>query len=362
MKFCPTCQTRYDEEILRFCTKDGTPLVEENQPVFTELPSADGGAVVAADDFGEETVISRSVPPATAVTETEIVERTQPLSKPRIVIPTRDEPKIQTPPAVVREQRTTTVYQTAPRRAKSNTGKIVALTALGTFLILGTAALLYLMTRERSAADDANQNTNVSINFNAPSANFNANANVDNSLNLNGLGNLSNVNSIANIKTPTPKPTPSAPSLSNVNNNIGSANASTPTPRPSATPTPVSTPTPAPSTPKPTPTPIPPPPPLPTPPASNRPVNAGILNGRAVNLPKPAYPPIARQMRAAGQVAVQIQIDEDGNVTAAKATSGNALLRPPAEAAARQSRINPITVDNRAVKATGILLYNFVSQ
>ncbi len=95
---------------------------------------------------------------------------------------------------------------------------------------------------------------------------------------------------------------------------------------------------------------------------SNRPVNVGILNSRAVNLTKPAYPPIARQMRAGGQVAVQVLVDESGNVTYAKAMSGNSLLRPPAEAAALQSRFNPVRVDNQAVKATGIVLYNFINQ
>ena len=39
MKYCPTCKTRYDEEILRFCMKDGTPLVEEEEPNFVEMPS-----------------------------------------------------------------------------------------------------------------------------------------------------------------------------------------------------------------------------------------------------------------------------------------------------------------------------------
>jgi TonB family protein len=67
-------------------------------------------------------------------------------------------------------------------------------------------------------------------------------------------------------------------------------------------------------------------------------------------------------MGASGQVAVQVLIDEAGNVISAKATSGNPLLRPSAEAAARQSKINPIKVGNQSVKATGVLLYNFINQ
>jgi hypothetical protein len=37
MKFCPKCQTKYDDEILRFCKTDGTPLVSEVPPSFTAL-------------------------------------------------------------------------------------------------------------------------------------------------------------------------------------------------------------------------------------------------------------------------------------------------------------------------------------
>ena len=57
MKYCPVCHERYDEEIIQFCTKDGTPLLEESPPSFTTLPSEDAAKV--DDDFGEETVIRR---------------------------------------------------------------------------------------------------------------------------------------------------------------------------------------------------------------------------------------------------------------------------------------------------------------
>ena len=67
-------------------------------------------------------------------------------------------------------------------------------------------------------------------------------------------------------------------------------------------------------------------------------------------------------MNATGQVAVKVAVDELGNITSAKATSGHPLLRAPAEAAARQSKINPVKVGNKSVQATGILLYNFINQ
>jgi hypothetical protein len=39
---------------------------------------------------------------------------------------------------------------------------------------------------------------------------------------------------------------------------------------------------------------------------------SGVLNGKAVSLPIPGYPPIARQRRARGEVKVRVTIDEAG--------------------------------------------------
>ena len=84
------------------------------------------------------------------------------------------------------------------------------------------------------------------------------------------------------------------------------------------------------------------------------------MNSRAVSLSKPAYPPIARQMRAGGQVPVQVMVDETGKVMSAKATGGHPLLRQAAENAARQSRFSPVRISGQAVKSVGTVVYNFV--
>src|SRR5207248_5164187 len=65
-------------------------------------------------------------------------------------------------------------------------------------------------------------------------------------------------------------------------------------------------------------------PPPPPPPFRNIPkptviVSGGILNGKAVSKPEPAYPPIAKAARAQGTVTVQIVVDEDGDVISAQA-------------------------------------------
>lgn len=106
--------------------------------------------------------------------------------------------------------------------------------------------------------------------------------------------------------------------------------------------------------------PPPPPPPKPTPPRA--PISGGVLNGKAISLPKPAYPPIARQAHASGTVVVQVTIDENGNVISAAAVSGHPLLRAVAAAAARGARFSPTKLSGQPVKVTGVITYNFVAQ
>ncbi len=100
---------------------------------------------------------------------------------------------------------------------------------------------------------------------------------------------------------------------------------------------------------------------LPPPPrkAPVRPISGGVLNGRALSLPPPAYPDTARRMRAEGTVSVEVVIDVNGRVISAKATGGPAVLRDAAERAAMQARFTPSLLSGQPVKMTGIINYNF---
>jgi TonB family protein len=100
-------------------------------------------------------------------------------------------------------------------------------------------------------------------------------------------------------------------------------------------------------------------------PAGNSPgvpkqISGGVLNGKAISLPKPAYPPAARAVRASGAVSVQVLIDENGNVISASAISGHALLRTAAVQAARGSKFPPTKLSGQPVKVSGIITYNFI--
>lgn len=96
--------------------------------------------------------------------------------------------------------------------------------------------------------------------------------------------------------------------------------------------------------------------------STKRPISGGVLNGKALALPKPAYPAIARAAHAAGTVIVQVLIDEGGNVVDARAVSGHPLLLGAAVAAAREAKFSPTRLEGEPVKVTGVIQYNFVAQ
>lgn len=100
----------------------------------------------------------------------------------------------------------------------------------------------------------------------------------------------------------------------------------------------------------------------PPPPPPRAPISGGVLNGKAISLPKPNYPAIARQAHASGTVVVQVTIDENGNVISAHAVSGHPLLQAVAVSAARGARFSPTKLSGQPVKVTGVITYNFVAQ
>jgi periplasmic protein TonB len=88
-------------------------------------------------------------------------------------------------------------------------------------------------------------------------------------------------------------------------------------------------------------------------------VSEGVINGKATSLPKPPYPQTAKAVGASGAVSVQVIIDEQGNVTSAKAISGHPLLKGAAETAARGAKFSPTYLSKQPVKVSGLIVYNF---
>jgi hypothetical protein len=55
-------------------------------------------------------------------------------------------------------------------------------------------------------------------------------------------------------------------------------------------------------------------------------VSGGVLNGKAIELPAPPYPAVARAVKASGTVTVQVTVDEQGRVVSANAVGGHPLV------------------------------------
>jgi TonB family protein len=88
-------------------------------------------------------------------------------------------------------------------------------------------------------------------------------------------------------------------------------------------------------------------------------ISAGVLNGKAIRLPKPVYPAEAKHI--SGQVRVSIIVDEQGKVSWARAISGPASLLKAAEAAALKAEFTPTLLEGKPEKVSGLLIYNFVN-
>jgi hypothetical protein len=86
-----------------------------------------------------------------------------------------------------------------------------------------------------------------------------------------------------------------------------------------------------------------------------KPINGGMLNGKAIYLPRPEAPADAN-----GIVLVQVLIDENGGVIDAKAVSGPQHLHALAVNAARLARFMPTVLAGVPVQVSGTLSYNFV--
>jgi len=103
-----------------------------------------------------------------------------------------------------------------------------------------------------------------------------------------------------------------------------------------------------------------PPPPAVEAPKTPKVVHRNIINGSALSLPRPNYPPLAKQMGIQGVVSVQVLIDESGKVISATAVGGSPFLRTEAQKAAYQARFSPTVLNDQPVRVSGVITYNFV--
>ncbi len=89
-------------------------------------------------------------------------------------------------------------------------------------------------------------------------------------------------------------------------------------------------------------------------------ITGNIGEAKAIVLMKPVFPIEAKEAGAEGKVRVQIEIDENGGVTSAKAVSGHQLLYEAAQSAALKSKFLTPKINGQREKLAGYLNYNFL--
>ncbi|MCC6657258.1 MAG: energy transducer TonB [Rhodocyclaceae bacterium] len=109
----------------------------------------------------------------------------------------------------------------------------------------------------------------------------------------------------------------------------------------------------------------PPPPPAPVVEAPPRPAGPVTLGAeRSVSCPErsaPAYPPLSRRLNEEGKVVLRVELDEHGNIGAARvaASSGFARLDEAALAAVKTWRCTPARRDGQPVRAVATQPFKF---
>lgn len=310
MSSCPTCNREYSDETMRFCLDDGTQLVQT-------------GSTRGADATWQ--LPDSVIPPAT-------IRSTKPPAEQRATVPAFGEPELPPAPAPTAGQ------PAAPRRSPA------LLFVLGA-VILGAAAVAvaFIATRNRGQESNANQLASASPGPAADAFGGGASTSAPNS---NDTSTETKSTTPKESSTASQKAAESpAPSQEPVRKEVktvyvprdGDLEAPEPPKEKNEAAEPYKV-------------------------RPGTTISGGVLNGKATYLAKPAYPAIAKSVRASGSVQVQVTIDESGNVISASAVSGHPLLRGSAVSAARASKFNPTKLSGQPVKVTGVIVYNFVPE
>jgi TonB family protein len=91
-------------------------------------------------------------------------------------------------------------------------------------------------------------------------------------------------------------------------------------------------------------------------------IAGGGIGGKAIKKVQPTYPAVARAAGAQGDVTVEVVVNEDGGIEAAKAVSGHPLLQQAAVEAARQWEFSPTQLQGKPVKVRGLISFNFTME
>ena len=84
-----------------------------------------------------------------------------------------------------------------------------------------------------------------------------------------------------------------------------------------------------------------------------------LLLSHALTRIQPVFPDQARRARIDGDVVIALEVDHEGVVTQTQLLSGDPLLRPAVEFAARQWRFESFCIDGRPYAVRSVLDFQF---
>lgn len=309
MKSCPHCQAQYEDD-LSFCLQDGTKLT-----------------LIGTHPNSEAITDRYAIPSETKPEKAEEVTlklRDQPVSKETITKSSM--------PEINKFSGAQTQVQSEPQ--KSRAGFFLgALAGIGLLLIVSAIGGMFWYFGGQKSNETATNTSPI------------ANESTTEEKTLGGHSNLeSGENTTSQNTNLKSEVTPKATASVKPEETKTPINPETPEIKPTAKPTieDIARPTPKPTRERP-----------------SRPISGGVVNGKAISLPSPAYPPAAKAVNVKGAVSVQVLIDENGNVKSANAVSGHPLLRNSAERAARNARFKPTVLNGQPVRVSGVIMYNF---
>ncbi len=89
-------------------------------------------------------------------------------------------------------------------------------------------------------------------------------------------------------------------------------------------------------------------------------LHLGDVTKKAVEIPKPKYPRMAKTARIAGKVKAEVVIDVDtGKVVWARVLNGHPLLRESILHAACEARFAPSPINSPPIRVSGFITYKF---
>jgi TonB family protein len=91
-------------------------------------------------------------------------------------------------------------------------------------------------------------------------------------------------------------------------------------------------------------------------------VSFGVINSKAIEIPKPEYPEAAKAAKISGEVQVAVIVGQKGDIIWARVKTGHPILEAAVKKVVCQVRFKPNMVSGRPMAVHGIINYKFVLQ